>query len=221
MLNLESTLIYTVILLIVALILLLIAVVVGYLRLINKYLALKQGGDEQIDPKVLLAQAQAKSQKILEDAYSESKKIMAKSQEFLVREEGEIAKELGKTTQTYLNVYSKTLDDINTNSTKVVQALPNEIKTFVVTAIDDFRLSLSQEVAKVANQTSQALKEGYIKAQQEVEAYKKERLRQIDEQALKLIQEVTRKVLGKEISLEEHEKLVLKALEEAKRQGIL
>ena len=44
-------------------------------------------------------------------------------------------------------------------------------------------------------------------------------MREIDESIVMILKEVARKVLAKEISQEEHEKLVLKALEEAKRQG--
>lgn len=217
----NQTFLYIIILIAVALVLLLVGVVISYLRMINKYLKLKEGRDSQLDPQTILANSQLKAQKILEDAHVQARAIMAKSENFLKDEEGQVAKELERVSQIYAKAYEQALSNMQQDSLKMFANIPQDIKLFVVKALDDFRVTLASEVARAQTQTLSALAASIKGAQAEIEKYKAERMHQVDESAVKLISEVTRKVLGKSISLDEHEKLVMRALEEAKRQGIL
>ena len=215
-----QTLVYLAIFIAIALVLLLIGVVVSYLRLINKYLALKEGRDTQLDPRVIIATAQAKAQKVVEDAHVAARETLAKSDKYLQGESGLVAKELERMGQIYAKTYEEALINMQQASLRTFANIPQDIKLFVVKALDDFRLTLSAEVARAQTQTLAALEQSIKGAEAEIDKYKEGRMRQIDVSAAKLVTEVTRKVLGKSISVDEHEKLVMRALEEAKRQNI-
>lgn len=59
-----------------------------------------------------------------------------------------------------------------------------------------------------------------IKSEKEVEEYKKNRLAQIDEQVRDIVFRAAKEVIGRSISFSEHEDLVNKALERAKKEKI-
>ncbi|MEK7498154.1 MAG: hypothetical protein AAB656_04535 [Patescibacteria group bacterium] len=59
------------------------------------------------------------------------------------------------------------------------------------------------------------------KVDAEVEAYKKSRMAKIDEEVKTRVLEISKQILGDTIDLKTHEELVIKALENAKRSGVL
>jgi len=65
------------------------------------------------------------------------------------------------------------------------------------------------------------LKEEYQKKEKELELYKVEALKKIDDQIYNVIQNISNEVLGKSISLQDHEQLIIDALEKAKKEGAL
>jgi|GEM_PF-3755748 len=54
----------------------------------------------------------------------------------------------------------------------------------------------------------------------QLEAYRQQSLKKIEESLFNLIEEVASKVIGKSLTREEHESLVIKALEEAKKDNV-
>lgn len=217
----DQSLIYIALLILVSLALLLISLLILYVRLLNRYLAVKEGRSKEVDPARHLAEAQIRAQKILEEAHFKARETVEKSNQFLKLEESAVVTTLEKANLNFTKLYSDALSQITKDSGKILQALPQEIKLLMVSSIDNFRQSLQKEVAATQAKVADSMSQSFKAAEAEVENYKKLRQTQIDKEAVKLVVEVTKKVLGKEISTDEHEKLVLKSLEEAKRQGIL
>lgn len=216
----ESMILYIAILVFIALTLLLTALVIAYLRLVNKYLELKEAKEKGVDPEELLSAARIKSQKILEEAIIRANKIISQSQVFLEEHNKDLLQILNKVSEMYAKRYQESLGLVQEEAIKMLQNIPNDLKVFMVSAIDGFRETLTKEVEKTQKEVADSLRESIIAAQHEIERYKEERKREIDERIVEYVAEVTKRVLRKEISIDEHEKLVLKALEEAKRQGI-
>ena len=79
---------------------------------------------------------------------------------------------------------------------------------------------IESKTTQAQNDARNLIIEAYKKAESEVQEYKSARLKQIEESLVYILENIAKRVLVKEISQDEHEKLVLKALEEAKRQGI-
>lgn len=216
----DQSLVYISIFVFSALTLLLVGIVIAYVNLVIKFSRYKEGREKDVDPATLLAQARVKSEEILNDAHKRSMGILSNTESFLKRNEGAMDKELSKATTKYDELYQKTLETIRENASHQLQNLPNDLKLTMVTAIDSFRQSLSTEIAKAQEETKNTIKEAYNKAQVEINKYKEDRMKQIDDSILSVIKEVTEKVLGKSISYDEHEKLVQKALEESKKKNI-
>ncbi len=217
---LDQTIIYIAFLIFASLVLLLIALVISYIWLINKYLELKKGGKKEVDPEEILSKARQKSREILEEANIEAKNIISRAEKFLEDYQEELGEEIRKANDIYAKVYRESLNSIQQESYAMLKNIPNELKVFMVSAIDGFRATLAKEVQDAQQKILKSLEDSVVSAQHEIEKYKEARKRQIDENAVEYIAELTKRVLSKEISLEEHEKLVLKALEEAKKQDV-
>jgi len=220
MITIELTIVYIAILIFVSLLLLLIGIVVTYIRLTRKYLDLKEGRIKDVDPMTLLANAQGEAQKMLVDANSQAQQILAKAKEFMSTGESTLTSEMKNVSQIYANKYGLTLKEIETESLKMLQNIPEDVRKILGSEITNIKIALTEEAKKAENDAKAIVVDAYKKAEAEVESYKSERFRQIDESVLFILKELARKVLAKEISQEEHEKLVLKALDEAKRQNV-
>lgn len=79
---------------------------------------------------------------------------------------------------------------------------------------------IREEEGVVTKQSEYLIGEIIKKAEAEIEEYKKYQFEGIDEQIAQNVEKISKKVLGKAISLQQHEDLIWGALEEAKRNGI-
>lgn len=220
----EKTITYSIILIIIALILLLIGVVVSYLRLIKKFY---QRRDEDVDPAKILKIAQAKSSQMLEEAnnvltqaHKKAAEVISSAREHLTENEAQIDKALGKATQVYAEKYQNMLNITQSESIKVFQNLPSKLESAFHTEIEKIFSNLSGQVQAAQDDASEIVRKAYLEVEKEVEEYKKQRMKQVDDSLILILENIARKVLAKEITPEEHEKLVMKALQEAKKQGL-
>lgn len=210
---------YLLIFTIVSLVLICISLVILYLKLLKEFGDFKEGRKRGLDPQSLLTSATLRAQKLLENANSEARDVVKNASIYLKSEEGKIAKEIQKAADTNTKIFQEAVDQIKNDSLRQLSVLPQDIKLLMVSSVDNFRLGLQEELVKAQAQASQTVMNSFKKAQEEIDNYKKEKEKKIDEGALKLIAQLSKRVLGKDISLEEHEKMVVKALEEAKKQG--
>jgi|SRR3989344_1078244 len=217
----DQNFIYILILIVLALILLIIGIIILYFRLQKEYQELKIGKESGLSPEITIDQARQRSQQILEEAYKKAADSLSRADAFLDREGGILQKELQEVEKSYAKSYGEAIESSKVKAEQMIQNIPQDIKITLISAIDSFRISLSQEVTKAQVEANKTIKEAYENAAIEVNKYKEERMKQVDNAILSIVKDVTEKVLGKTISSDEHEKLVQKALEEAKKQKIL
>ncbi|OGM10670.1 hypothetical protein A2159_02430 [Candidatus Woesebacteria bacterium RBG_13_34_9] len=218
--NLEPTIFYLIILVTVSVLLLCVGITISYLRLIAKYNDLKEGKDKKIDPQTLINQAQAQSGKIIEEANLKSKEIISSAENFITTYNSNLNEELAKATQSYTLKYQDMLAQTQGESIKLLQNIPEDIKKVFIQEIASIRSAIQVEVGKAQTDARNLVVDAYRKAEAEAQNYKKQRMKQVDDAVVMILKDVARKVLSKEISKEEHEKLVIKALEEARRENI-
>lgn len=235
MLTLEPILLYSIVLVCVSLILIAIATIVLYVRLSRKYSNLLEKINKpktpQVSPDELLSQAREKSQQILQEAHTKSQSIVANAENYINISNTEIAKELEKANQIYAVKYTQVLQELQQQSSnslktvqneviKILQTVPNDIKSQFSQELKGVESMISNELQKVEENAKSVVVNAYRSAEAEVQSYKKERLKQVEGSIVMILQDIAKRVLMKEINTDEHEKLVMKALEEAKRQGV-
>lgn len=197
---------------------------VGMLFLLLRLISKRKNGDS--DNKVdfstenYLLESQNKAKKILEDAHSKAREMLLKSENYTKFEEDKISELLDKTTKIYANRYEINLQKTQEESLKIMKQIPEGIKNILSNQIQSIGKNIQDEVIKAEEQAKNVVLSAYQQAEKEVDRYKLERMRQVDESIIMILKNIARKVLTKEINIDEHEKLVTKSLEEAKKQNI-
>ena len=164
----EQTSFYIIILIAIALIILLIGVVLAYLRMVGKYLDLKEVGTEGVDPQTIIRQAQEKAQRILENAQYDARETISKAGNFLDINQNLVAKELQRASQIYAKKYEQILLVTQDNIIKTIQTIPEDSKKVLLSEISAIRTLLSGQVQKAADEAKNLVTDAYKKAEMEV-----------------------------------------------------
>lgn len=218
--QIDQGLIYIVVLIFTVLVIFLIGIVIAYIRSIKRHASIKEGGEKYPDPKALLLRAHAKSQKIIEEATERANQIISSTEDLKKNDLGQIQKEIEKAQKENYEIYKSSVYKIQDESMKLLQNVPEYIKALLSKEILSVKDDLVAEIKVAHENAKEIITQAYKKADDEVEVYKKVRMEALDKTTINIVQRISRKVLNKEIEAADHEKLVMKALEEAKRQNI-
>lgn len=140
----------------------------------------------------ILLEAQTKASEIIKNAQIKSQDFMTASEVF--SQDFKL-----KFQQSILAGSSQILSNISKDVSAQVQ---NEMKVF--------GQSLNKNIEILVKNT-----------QAELDLYKKQAIEDLNQKIFKVVEDATKKSIGKTLTKSEHEKLVLKALEEAKKQNVL
>mgnify|MGYP001565047615 CR=1 FL=1 len=170
---------------------------------------------------LILEEAREKALKIISDAnlFDDSTRKLF-DQELKRIGEGQV-KTLEKLSYDLLNIYQKELGELKDNNIKMVNIISKDIENSTVAELKDFKEILKKETFESQKIVEDKIEDAYKIAQKEIEDYKLERIKKVEGQIYEIIQNVSKIVLGKTLSLQEHEQLVIDALEKAKKEGTL
>ncbi|HSX08797.1 MAG TPA: hypothetical protein VLF93_01465 [Candidatus Saccharimonadales bacterium] len=157
--------------------------------------------------------ALAKERKILEDAAFSSSQIIAGTKyvtstskesldEAIQKMEGTLTRELGNTSADFNKNYSTSLQHLANQSLAEFQNVVKTMETDLQKQTRTFSETMIPQLEK------------------ELEEYKKLRLQQADRTITNVIQEVSQQILNKALPLEDHQQLLIEALERAKKEGV-
>lgn len=157
--------------------------------------------------------ALTKERKILEDATAEADHIIVDAE--------------------YINKATK--DAVNEALQKMTIDIQKEAFDTARTFMDSYQVSLKQLVLQsltgfqntvkgLENDMQQQLKEFHEtllpKMEKELEEYKQSRIGQTDQMVIRVVQKASQELLNKNLSLDDHQKLVIESLEKAKKEGV-
>lgn len=86
--------------------------------------------------------------------------------------------------------------------------------------IKDFKNALETETINIEKAVGEKLAVRYDEVKQEVEDYKAKQIAAVDQKINKILVEIAQNLLGKTLNARDHQDLVIKALEEAKQNGL-
>lgn len=151
------------------------------------------------------------------------------SEAFKRQLEESVKEEIKKNIGNLKNDFQRTSEEIIKNyqsqfkgGDQEVQKVISEISRQVTEEIKKVSRTLSGELTQkfdeIYQSTKGALSNKVAETEKEIENYKKQRFKEIDREIYQLIREVAKKTVGKSIDLSDHEKLVMEALEKAKKE---
>jgi len=155
----------------------------------------------------------AKERKILEDAAYEANQIIAGTKYLatstkdamdlaLKKMEGSMQNEANTTSGEFTKSYAASLQQVAKQSLADFQNVTKTMEEELQKQTREFRDSLLPQLEK------------------DLDDYKKLRLQQADRTVTHIIQEVSQQILNKSLPLEDHQRLLLEALEKAKKEGV-
>lgn len=177
----------------------------------------------------ILKDAHEKSLRIIQDATEKGRLIIKDSQII-----GDEAK--SKFNADFLNMMKKQEDVLNLRSSEIsklfdrfedevlketeeqFKLVAKNLENHAFAGIGEFREALESQKIYVHKQLESKLEEEYGKAVKDIEVYKKDQMKKIDKQVFDILHALIRDVLGRSLSLKDHEDLVQKALVQMKDQ---
>jgi hypothetical protein len=182
---------------------------------------------KNIDP---LDEARAKAVKIVDEANNQALDIVNRVtistnvtaenfKENLSRVSSAQIKEFEKVTADFAKLYSQILQELKTNNVEVFQNASKEIETNTMVEVKNFKESMQQLTISAQKEVQEKINADYTVAKKEIEDYRKEELQKIDSGIYELLEKISKLVIGKTLSLSEHEDLIEKSLEKAKKEG--
>lgn len=179
----------------------------------------------------ILEEARIKAVKMIDDANNQALDIVNKvtlstdvvSENFkedLLRISSIQIKEFEKATSNFTSLYSQVLQDLKTKNIEIFQNISKDIEVNTNEEIKNFKESMQKLTTLSQKEVRKKIDIDYEISKKEIEAYKKEELQKIDSGIYELLEKMSKLVLGKALSLSEHEDLIEKSLEKAKKEGI-
>lgn len=211
---LEPFVFYTTVLLTAFLGLILGIVAFSYRKLIKRYYLLKEEDDKARQNLIqrqdkLYKEAEVRANEIIADARAHAQKILSEAKVLTSDEKKIMLEELRRAT----SAQARDLENV-LNESKA------EIRNVFAEVSKNVQLETSKELESWKGVLTNQLEISRKKVDSELEALKQERLKGLEAEINALLLEVTKRVLGESISPQKHRDLVIKALEEAKRQKI-
>lgn len=210
-----------------------LAAIVFYLSRITKNLhANLNMKDEAFQKKAdLLDETRTKALNLIDDANNKAMDIINKvtlstdvaSESFkedLSRVASAQIKEFEKATSDFTRIYSQILQDLKTKNIEVFQNVSKDIEVNTNAEIKNFKESMQKLTTLSQKEVRKKIDTDYESLKNEIEIYKKEELEKIDSEIYELLEKISKLVLGKALSLSEHEDLIEKSLEKAKKEGV-
>lgn len=187
-------------------------------------------GEYQKNGKIL-DEARIKAIKIIDEANNQALDIISKvtlsadvASESFREDLAHVAsfqiKEFEKATSDFTNIYSKILQDLKTKNIEIFQYISKDIETNTMEEIKNFKESMQKLTTLSQKEVRRKIDVDYKIAKKEIENYRKEELRKIDSGIYELLEKIAKEVLGKALSLADHEDLIEKSLERAKEEGV-
>lgn len=215
----DAIFVYLGLLALCALALLIVGIFLAYVNLVGR-LAKAKTTEPAPDIRPLFKDTEARLAAIVENASASAKQTLARTQLFTQKQLIVFEEEVNKSSQMYLNLYQRTLENLERETVKEIKAIPELLHRDMSDGLKITGDAFKADVIKIAEEIRLSLEKAYKNVEIDVEEYKKARLSQVDKSLADIILQIARKVLVKEINREEHEKLVLKALEDAKKSGM-
>jgi len=187
--------------------------------------------DDSRENAELLSQTRQKAMRMIDKANNEALDIISKANlsadtasEAFKQEMSYVSsaqlKDFKKTTSDFIKAYLQVLQDLKIKNIETFQNVSKDIEMNTIQEIKNFKESMEKLTALSQNEVKKKIDADYVASKKEIEDYKKEELQKIDSGIYELLEKISKLVLGKAISLSEHENLIEKSLEAAKKEGI-
>lgn len=191
---------------------LIVGICIDILRILRKE---KRGASRSTN---LQPQPYSTNELFLRASESFKKQLEESVKEEIKKNIGNLKNDFQKTSEEIIKNYQGQFENGNQEIQKVISELSRQATEEAKKASGALSKELAQKFSEIFQSTEKTLNNKVAETEKEIEGYKKERFEEIDRKIYQLLGEVAKKTIGKTIDLSDHEKLVIEALEKAKKE---
>jgi hypothetical protein len=197
---------------------LVVALVVLYTKLLKDKKSSKADGEKtSLDE---IGKAQDTANEIIKDAQLKAQEIIRNSQTFSEETRKAFIKEIEISQVQQAEAYREIVEDAKSQTVEVLQTITQDIKQQGIKELDAFTSGMQQQIQEAQVELKKSVSKGYAQVEEDIKGYKRMRIKQVNEVIFEILKETSKRVLGKTLSFKEHEDLVIKSLEEAKKENV-
>lgn len=175
----------------------------------------------------ILKEAHEKRLKIMQDAVNQAGDIIKNSQLLTGEVKDKITEDMQEMRKKQFDILTqrqqqltKFYEDFEKESRNLIfdqfKQMVKNMENFTSSGIKELREDIEKERQTVNKQIELRIQEENKRAQKAVEEYKIEQIKKIDKRVFDILQALTRDILGRSLTLKDHEELIQKALSQMK-----
>ena len=184
---------------------------------LDNELLLKGGNDAS---NKILDQARRDALEIIKDSELKAQQIIQASDIFSREFKEDFKKNILKFINEQQLSYELIRKNIEAESSKVLKDLSNSVVNQVDIEVKAFHKSISADTVRTQQAIVSAAQDDYKLVRAEIESYKKLMQERINNAAVDIVKDIAKQVLGASLTTEEHQKLIIQALKEAKESNV-
>lgn len=196
---------------------LLLVYIVSVTLLFGNLFFLIQLYNQNIKTQKRLREIDKKAIKIKEEADGQAREVLSKTLDKVksVLMESRYLKQdlINDLDKNIRQVIQKEVGDLDKQSDQALLSIQQVAKS----EIENLQEALQMKVLNSQDQVDKEIKEELSRVKKVIESYKEHKLKQVDDEVNKIILEVSEEVLGKALSSNQHQEIVMEALEKAKK----
>lgn len=204
----------------------LVILAILYAQALKNFYALKSQVYKKVES--ILEDARIKGVRIIEEANLKAQEIITKAHRFDESSNTRLEQELEKVSKNQAEslqeasfelsrVYKIALEELKNDNIKALTSITKDIEKDLLDELRNYKEILRQETLASQKIIEKKLEEEYAQVQSEINAYKEEQLKLVDESICKVLSRVSELTLGQAINFNTHEDLVIEALDKVKQ----
>jgi hypothetical protein len=165
--------------------------------------------------------ASAQAQELIKEASVKAQAIIRQAETVSTDVRRRLDSQLEQLPKAQQDIYRDVFKQVGEEAIQVLHQVSDEMKVYADREVKAFGAALQERTAATQEEAKKAIEQSYERMEAEILAYKQKRLTMIDQSIHQVIREVTEEVLGKAIHTEQHQEIVIKALEDAKSAHVV
>ena len=113
------------------------------------------------------------------------------------------------------------INELNNKIILLLTSVYKEIDSSTKAGLENYKNVIKQQTFEAEKLAQERMKTEYEKLEKEIAEKKQQRLQQLEENIYKILNNISKEIIGKTLDLTSHEDLIIKSIDKAKKEGVL
>jgi len=113
------------------------------------------------------------------------------------------------------------INELNNKIIILLTSVYKEIDSSTKAGLENYKNVIKQQTFEAEKLAQERMKTEYEKLEIEIAEKKQQRLQQLEENIYKILNNISKEIIGKTLDLTSHEDLIIKSIDKAKKEGVL